>query len=598
MGYITLLLGIFLSNAIGQDNEFPVSSYGFLIEAFAPLPKESIMERVPDDLRSLSWKLTSVDEQKHVYELKLDNTVNLNPKIFWDTSYAIREIELVQFCDPLFIPLEETLKYRLYFSPKNAFGDGLFGSCSWPKSEQSAYLLGGKQYCFPYSSDPFEWVDKKFLHFKKSWEFSGTRGKGILIAQPDSGYHHHPEIVENILIEKSVNFTAGKAEKKNTLDSLEGQEGHGTSTASLISSPPGKQSYPYSPEHLEVYGPDPQNAPFVEGVAPEAKIIPYRVTGGNVVQFSFLQLSKSIHQSIKDNVGVISISLGGPLPMPWLHRAIKKANDQGIIVVAAAGNYIPKFSFKKFVVWPARYPEVVAVSASDSDGKVWRHSSYGKQVDITAPGVGTWVASVRSHEKQVLYEVERSYGTSYSASYVAGSAALFLSHHGHDNLKKAYGPKNVGKLFQYMLKNHGYNRPVGWKTKRYGPGILDVYKLISAPLPGPQFFLRKRHSSPHTLALNTFVNFLPQVSKTHVKKNLKELFHISSDRKLELALNTFGHELKFHLTRHPSLLEGLLSLSSSSMRGKKLSSFYQRLQKLNLSQRLQNQFKLASKGPL
>ena len=37
-----------------------------------------------------------------------------------------------------------------------------------------------------------------------------------------------------------------------------------------------------------------------------------------------------------------------------------------------------------------------------------------------------------------------------------------------------------------MLAHHAYNSPEGWDSEKYGPGILDVYKLISAPLPDVQ----------------------------------------------------------------------------------------------------------------
>ena len=579
---IAVLFAMFLASANGQNNEFPVSSYGFLIEASAPVSQESIMERIPTHLRSLPWRFLPIDEQRPVYELTLERPIVLPPNIFWDASYAIAELGLVEFSGPLFLPLKENLKYRLYssFSGFVHSGDGLFGSCSWTKNNKDT---DSKHDCYPSSSDSFEWANERFLHFTKAWEFSGTRGKGVLIGQPDTGYSHHPEIIDNILIEKSLNFTNTKSEKKGALDPLNTLNGHGTSTASLIASPPGQQNYPYSPTHLKMYGPDSENAPFVEGVAPEGKIITYQVTNGSVVQVSFVRLSQAIHQAIKDNVGVVSICLGGPLPISSLHRTIRKASDQGIILVAAAGNYVPEFPFKKFVVWPARYSEVVAVASSDSNGQVWRHSSYGKQVDITAPGAGTWIASVRkSQQKQIFYEVQRGHGTSFSASYVAGSAALFLSHHGHDNLKKTYGPQNIGKLFQYMLKNHAYNRPTGWDTKRYGPGILDVYKLISAPLPDPQSFLPKRFSSPPTLALDAFVNFLPsQISKAHVKKTLKKLFRISSDSEIELSLNMFGDELKFHLTRNPILLEDFISLRKRQHSV----PFSKRIQKFNPSQR-------------
>ena len=64
-------------------------------------------------------------------------------------------------------------------------------------------------------------------------------------------------------------------------------------------------------------------------------------------------------------------------------------------------------------------------------------------------------------EGQVFHEVKRTHGTSLSTAYVAGAAALFLSHHGHGRLKEVYGRENIGKLFKYMLAHHAYNSSDG-----------------------------------------------------------------------------------------------------------------------------------------
>ena len=335
----------------------------------------------------------------------------------------------------------------------------------------------------PIFSGEYDWPDKKFLHFKRAWEFTGSRGEGVIIGHPDSGYHFHPEIISSILIARSVNFVN---KEREAIDPLRGpMPGHGTLTASILSSPPGKQ--------FDIFLPTPQNAkvnnrtPYCEGIAPGAKIISYRVNReGGVIHFAFIRLSRAIRRAIRDGVQVISMSLGGPFPLPWLGRAIRAADRQGIIMVAAAGNQIPKFLFNRAVVWPARYPQVVATAASDSEGKVWNRSSEGRLVDITAPGVSIWSAKTEQNKGGIIrHPVRPRTGTSLSTAYTAGAAALFLSHHGHEHLKSVYGKENIGRLFKYMLKNHAYNRPEGWNTKKHGSGILDVYKLVSAPLPDP-----------------------------------------------------------------------------------------------------------------
>ncbi len=59
--------------------------------------------------------------------------------------------------------------------------------------------------------------------------------------------------------------------------------------------------------------------------------------------------------------------------------AIQRAVDDGMIIIAAAGNYVP------WVVFPARLPSVIAVAACNINQLPWEHSSYGKEVTVTAP---------------------------------------------------------------------------------------------------------------------------------------------------------------------------------------------------------------------
>ena len=432
------------------------------------------------------------------------------------------------------------------------------------------------------------------MRFKKAWSYTGTRGEKVTIGHPDSGIHPHPEVISNVLIKQGVNYV-----EKNSppLDrNTGGYHGHGTATASILGSPPGKQSYFYTNQHLSTYGNSLRGAPFSEGVAPQSQIFPYRVTKSKVVLFTAIRLSRAVKQAINDGVAVISISLGSPLPLPFLHRAIKKANKKGIIIVAAAGNYIPKILFKRFVVWPARYRETVAVAASDSDGTIWRHSSRGKQIDVTAPGVGIWIPWVKDTGRGTLYEMGRGHGTSFSSAYTAGAAALFLSHHGHDQLKKIYGPKNIGKLFKYMLKNHGYRRPPGHDSKNFGSGILDVYHLVSAPLPPASTFSAKNLHSEHQFpALDELMNVFPHTSKNSVANNLRQAFHFHSNRQLEIALRRVIHELKLHLTRNPRILNSLLAANDTDphLRSQSLEQFRREFKGLKLSSQLQKTLNMA-----
>ena len=91
------------------------------------------------------------------------------------------------------------------------------------------------------------------------------------------------------------------------------------------------------------------------GVAPGAEIIPLR-TAYSVLLWSTLNLARAIEYATNEGAHVISISMGGL--WSWrLRRAVVIAQQRGVIICAASGNYAP------FVGWPGAYDEVIACAA-------------------------------------------------------------------------------------------------------------------------------------------------------------------------------------------------------------------------------------------
>lgn len=75
-------------------------------------------------------------------------------------------------------------------------------------------------------------------------------------------------------------------------------------------------------------------------------------------------------------------------------------------------------------------------------------------------------------------------GTSFASPFVSGAASLWLSWHGgRQKLIEKYGRENVPKLFQHMLLKYGYDRPLPWNYSHYGVGVINIEKLLKAPLP-------------------------------------------------------------------------------------------------------------------
>jgi len=112
-------------------------------------------------------------------------------------------------------------------------------------------------------------------------------------------------------------------------------------------------------------------------------------------------------------VKIINLSLGGTGDSPFLHDVVKQARDQGIIIFAAAGN-TPDGG----PIYPAAYPEVIAVTAGDRKGNIAQYANNGDFVDLVAPGTSIITFNGQS------YLVS---GTSASSAFAAGLAAGIAS---------------------------------------------------------------------------------------------------------------------------------------------------------------------------
>ena len=113
-------------------------------------------------------------------------------------------------------------------------------------------------------------------------------------------------------------------------------------------------------------------------------------------------------------VRVINLSFAGP-PNDALARQLVLLDQQGLVMVAAAGNFGPQAK----PVYPAAYDQVIAVTAVDRRGQIYRRANRGTHIDLAAPGVDVWTATS-------IKGVRTRTGTSYAAPFVTAAAALLL----------------------------------------------------------------------------------------------------------------------------------------------------------------------------
>ena len=304
----------------------------------------------------------------------------------------------------------------------------------------------------------------------------------------------------------------------------------------------------------------------VTGIAPGAKVIPLRVSYSVVLE-SVRNLAEAIEYAADHGVHVLSISLGTGFFNQRLRSAIIYAQKRGVIVVAAAGTFIP------YVVWPAAYDEVIAVAGSNVRREIWWGSSRGPQVDVTAPGESVWYAKSEKKNGEIKYNVLQGSGTSFSAPEVAGVAALWLAHHGRAQLIQRYGAEKIPFIFNQILRDSCEKFPT-WKPNQFGEGIVNAEKVLAAPLPdnvsssviAPGFALQQ-HPSIDNGRLDTFAHlFNQQLSHsqgeanfvgvdrddTRLRASLAELLQIE-ETELPKRLKEVGQELAFYFAVNPEL---------------------------------------------
>ncbi len=135
-------------------------------------------------------------------------------------------------------------------------------------------------------------------------------------------------------------------------------------------------------------------------------------------------IARGIIWAMEQGARVVNLSLGGTQPSNTIEAAIEEAWNQGVVVVAAAGNAGVSQPF-----YPAAYERVIAVAATDRTDTKASFSNYGEWVDVAAPGVEI-LSTAPDHVNQIwLFPAKYGTlsGTSMAAPHVAGVAGLVWS---------------------------------------------------------------------------------------------------------------------------------------------------------------------------
>jgi subtilisin family serine protease len=292
-----------------------------------------------------------------------------------------------------------------------------------------------------------QWV-LDMLRVQAAWR--RTEGAGVTVAVIDSGVYPGTSDLSGSVIEGPDDSGV------RTPPSNPGWGMHGTWMASLIAGHGGTSG--------------------IVGVAPRARVLSVRVIldrdDPNYGRYEHepeprIQdgLAAGIDYAVAHRAQVISMSIGYVAPSGAVKRALQRAYDHGVVVVASAGNSGDAAGTSRVEApdsFPAEYPGVIGVSAVDINGAVAGFSSDNLSVRVAAPGV-----NVPAQGRDGAYWSVS--GTSPACALVAGVAAL---------IKSAY-PSLPPQQVAIALTSTTTERPAAGYDSKVGFGIADAAAALA-----------------------------------------------------------------------------------------------------------------------
>jgi subtilisin family serine protease len=253
-----------------------------------------------------------------------------------------------------------------------------------------------------------------------------SRGAGVIIAVIDSGIDAtHPELADTI------------TDAFDALGSKEGPHVHGTGIAGAIVS------------HARLMG-----------SAPAAKILAIRAFGAapNGAESTSFVVLKSLDFAASHGAQIVNMSFAGPKD-PLVERGIAASVTRGIVMVAASGNA----GAKSPPLYPAANPNVIAVSATDAQDRLFAASNRGSHIALAAPGVEIFLPAPEG-------KYQMTSGTSFSAAYISGLAALLMERN------PALKPDEVRAILTKTARDLG----APGRDDLFGAGEADAFGAVTA----------------------------------------------------------------------------------------------------------------------
>ncbi|KQW55139.1 peptidase S8 [Ensifer sp. Root1252] len=194
------------------------------------------------------------------------------------------------------------------------------------------------------------------------------------------------------------------------------------------------------------------------GLLRDARLIAvdaFQKTRGDADVAETYDLVRAIDLLASRGVTVINMSLSGP-DNQLLEKTVDLVAKRNILQVAAAGNDGPRAK----PVYPAAYPELIAVTAVDRNFRPYRRAAQGDHIDVAALGTGVWTAaSVDGGRPRT--------GTSFAAPFVTAAVAILRASN------PSLSAEEIGKLVAQTTEDVG----APGKDPVFGWGVLNAREL-------------------------------------------------------------------------------------------------------------------------
>ncbi|MBX3357011.1 MAG: S8 family serine peptidase [Phycisphaeraceae bacterium] len=205
------------------------------------------------------------------------------------------------------------------------------------------------------------------------------------------------------------------------------------------------------------------------GVAFGCRLMP--VVVGNAAFLDESWAASGLIWAADQGVHVASMSFSTPTGTTFFSQAVKYAYNRGVVLCASSGNLAGTS-----VQYPARWPSVICVGATDNTDQLATFSTTGSQVDVSAPGFRIWSTWDSTASPECVAGGYNTFGyasgTSFAVPHVAGLAALV----------KSANPTLSGARIRQIIETTADDRGTpGWDPS-FGFGRINAMRAVRAAL--------------------------------------------------------------------------------------------------------------------